>query len=62
MSNLFNDNVELRENTLKVLNQEWNTLAIDVQPKINEALAKAFQSILQHLWNNIPYDEFFETQ
>ncbi|XP_017064724.1 circadian clock-controlled protein daywake [Drosophila eugracilis] len=62
MSNLFNDNVELRESTLKVLNQEWNTLAVDVQPKINEACSKAFRSILQNLWNNIPYDEFFEDE
>ncbi|XP_016986434.1 circadian clock-controlled protein daywake [Drosophila rhopaloa] len=62
LSNLFNDNVELRESTLKVLNQEWNALAADVQPKINEACSKAFKSILQNLWNNIPYDEFFETE
>ncbi|KAH8388792.1 hypothetical protein KR200_004360 [Drosophila serrata] len=59
MSNLFNDNVELRESTLKVLNQEWNTLAVDIQPKINEASAIAMKSILQQLWNNIPYDSFF---
>ncbi|XP_016949393.1 circadian clock-controlled protein daywake [Drosophila biarmipes] len=59
MTNLFNDNVELRESTLKVLNQEWNTLAVDVQPKLNEACSKAFRSILQNLWKNIPYDEFF---
>ncbi|XP_016937198.2 circadian clock-controlled protein daywake isoform X1 [Drosophila suzukii] len=62
MTNLFNDNVELRESTLKVLNQEWNTLALDVQPKLNEACSKAFRSILQNLWKNIPYDEFFETE
>ncbi|KAH8303397.1 hypothetical protein KR059_009809, partial [Drosophila kikkawai] len=62
MSNLFDDNVELRESTLKVLNQEWNTLAIDVQPRINEASATAFKSMLQHLWNTIPYDSFFENQ
>ncbi|KAH8366657.1 hypothetical protein KR084_010917 [Drosophila pseudotakahashii] len=60
MTNLFNNNVELQESTLKVLNQEWNTLAVDVQPKINEACSKAFRSILQNLWKNIPYDEFFE--
>ncbi|KAH8235874.1 hypothetical protein KR032_009803, partial [Drosophila birchii] len=60
MSNLFNDNVELRESTLKVLNQEWDTLAIDVQPKINEASAAVFKPLLQHLLNDIPYDSFFE--
>ncbi|XP_017054499.1 circadian clock-controlled protein daywake [Drosophila ficusphila] len=62
LSNLFKDNVELRESTLKVLNQEWDTLALDVQPKINEAISKAFRSVLQSLWNNIPYDEFFEAE
>ncbi|KAI8033957.1 circadian clock-controlled protein daywake [Drosophila gunungcola] len=62
MTNLFNDNVDLRESTLKVLNQEWNALALDVQPKINEACSKVFRSIVQNLWNNIPYDEFFEAE
>eukprot|EP00099_Drosophila_melanogaster_P016365 NP_570016.1 uncharacterized protein Dmel_CG2650 [Drosophila melanogaster] len=62
LSNLFNDNKELRDSTLKVLNQEWSTLALDVQPKINEACAKAFSAIVQSLWANIPYDEFFEKE
>ncbi|XP_039500041.1 circadian clock-controlled protein daywake [Drosophila santomea] len=62
LSNLFDDNKDLRESTLKVLNQEWNTLALDVQPKINEACSKAFRAILQSLWANIPYDEFFEAE
>ncbi|XP_033172370.1 circadian clock-controlled protein [Drosophila mauritiana] len=62
LSNLFNDNKELRDSTLKVLNQEWSTLALDVQPKINEACSRAFRVIVQHLWANIPYDEFFEEE
>ncbi|EDW44013.1 circadian clock-controlled protein [Drosophila sechellia] len=62
LSNLFNDNKELRDSTLKVLNQEWNTLALDVQPKINEACSWAFRVIVQSLWANIPYDEFFEEE
>ncbi|KMZ07952.1 circadian clock-controlled protein daywake [Drosophila simulans] len=62
LSNLFNDNKELRDSTLKVLNQEWSTLALDVQPKINEACSRAFRVIVQSLWANIPYDEFFEEE
>ncbi|XP_017095070.2 circadian clock-controlled protein daywake [Drosophila bipectinata] len=62
MSNLFNDNVELRESTLKVLNQEWDALAADVQPAFNVACGRSFKNILQGLWNDIPYDEFFEDE
>ncbi|EDX16443.1 GD24605 [Drosophila simulans] len=62
LSNLFNDNKELRDSTLKVLNQEWSTLALDVQPKINEACSRAFRVIVQSLWVNIAYDEFFEEE
>ncbi|EDV45663.1 circadian clock-controlled protein [Drosophila erecta] len=62
LSNLFSDNKELRDSTLKVLNQEWDTLALDVQPRVNDACCKAFKSILQGLWANIPYDEFFEAE
>ncbi|XP_030378123.1 circadian clock-controlled protein [Scaptodrosophila lebanonensis] len=60
MSNLFNDNEELRETTLKTLNDQWDALSNDVQPKINEALDRVFKMSLQRLWDNIPYDEFFE--
>ncbi|KAH8329909.1 hypothetical protein KR067_007579, partial [Drosophila pandora] len=62
MSNLFNDNVELRDSTLKVLNQEWEALAADVQPAFNVACGRAFKNILQGLWNDIPYEEFFEDE
>ncbi|XP_068159071.1 circadian clock-controlled protein daywake [Drosophila tropicalis] len=60
MSNLFNDNVELRESTLKVLNDEWEALAADIQPRINEACDRVLKNALQRFWNDIPYDEFFE--
>ncbi|KAH8420573.1 hypothetical protein KR009_011536, partial [Drosophila setifemur] len=60
LNNLFSENTELRESTLRVLNQEWDALAADVQPAINEACGRTFRAILQSLWQDIPYDEFFE--
>ncbi|KAH8240543.1 hypothetical protein KR038_008194, partial [Drosophila bunnanda] len=60
MSNLFNDNVELRESTLKVLNENWRTLAVDIQPKVTDATAVVFRSVLQNLFNSVPYDSFFK--
>ncbi|XP_001354547.2 circadian clock-controlled protein [Drosophila pseudoobscura] len=62
LSNLFSDNRELRESTLKVLNDEWDALAADIQPKINEACDRSFRAILQHLWDNIPYEKFFDSE
>ncbi|XP_022219758.2 circadian clock-controlled protein daywake [Drosophila obscura] len=61
LSNLFSDNREVRESTLKVLNEEWDALAADIQPKINEACDRSFRAILQSLWDNISYEEFFDT-
>ncbi|ALC49899.1 CG2650 [Drosophila busckii] len=62
MTNLFDDNVELRESTLKVLNDEWQALLIDVQPKVLEACDRVFKVVLQKLWHEIPYDQFFENE
>ncbi|EDW05829.2 circadian clock-controlled protein daywake [Drosophila mojavensis] len=59
MSNLFDDNVELRDSTLKVLNDEWSALSADIQPKILEAADRAYRTVLQMLFDKIPYDEFF---
>lgn len=60
MSNLFNDNVELRESTLKVLNSEWDTLSADIQPRIMEAADRVFRRTLQKFWDIMPYEQFFE--
>lgn len=59
MSNLFNDNVELRDSTLKVLNDEWSALSKDIQPKLLEAADRAYSAALQKFWDKLPYDEFF---
>lgn len=62
MSNLFNDNVELRESTLKVLNSEWGTLSADIQPRIMEAADRVFRRTLQKFFDIMPYEEFFEQE
>lgn len=62
MSNLFNDNVELRESTLKVLNSEWGTLSADIQPRIMEAADRVFRRTLQKFWDIMPYEQFFEQE
>ncbi|TDG41838.1 hypothetical protein AWZ03_011728 [Drosophila navojoa] len=59
MSNLFDDNADLRDSTLKVLNDEWSALSADIQPKILEAADRACRTVLQMLFDKIPYDEFF---
>ncbi|KAH8396279.1 hypothetical protein KR222_007226, partial [Zaprionus bogoriensis] len=62
MSNLFNDNVELRESTMKVLNSEWGALSADIQPSIMEAADRVFRQTLQKFWDAVPYEEFFEQE
>ncbi|EDW62291.1 circadian clock-controlled protein daywake [Drosophila virilis] len=60
LTNLFNDNAELRDSTLKVLNDEWDALSADIQPKITEASDRFLSVALQKLLDTLPYDEFFK--
>lgn len=55
-TNLFNGDEELSKSTLKVLNDEWDTLSVDVEPKLTQAADRAFKKFAQKIWDVIPYD------
>lgn len=59
LTNLFKNNEELSQSTLKILNQEWETLEHAFRPKIMTALSDMFREIVQSILDTIPYDEFY---
>ena len=56
---LFNGNKELGENANKFFNENANDIIAELKPSIFESLAVIFQSVLNNLFTNIPYDELF---
>lgn len=59
LTNLFKNNEELSRSTLKVLNEEWDTLEHAFRPKIMIALSNMFREIVQSILDTIPFDELY---
>lgn len=59
MTNLFKNNEELGQSTLKVLNDEWETLDQAVRPKIMSAISDLFRKVVQSVLDTIPFDDMY---
>ncbi|XP_062138698.1 circadian clock-controlled protein daywake-like [Drosophila sulfurigaster albostrigata] len=59
MSNSTNINPALADSMLSVLNNDWEALSADIQPRITEAYDRSIKRIIESLWNAVPYDDFF---
>ena len=59
-TNLFNGNVQLGDALNKFINDNWKDIINDLKPAMAESLGAIYKSLLDNMFSNIPYDEFFE--
>ncbi|KAL7042740.1 hypothetical protein ACKWTF_001266 [Chironomus riparius] len=59
-TNLFNGNVQLGDALNKFINENWKDILNDLKPAMADSLGSIYKSLLDNMFSNIPYDEFFE--
>jgi hypothetical protein len=58
-SNLFNGNKVLSETTNRFFNENWMQIHEELKPKLFEAIASIYESLINKVFAAIPYDEMF---
>ncbi|XP_070505512.1 protein takeout-like [Chironomus tepperi] len=59
-SNLFNGNAQLGDALNNFMNENWMDILNDLKPAMADSLGAVYKSLLNNMFSNIPYDEFFE--
>ncbi|KAG5681944.1 hypothetical protein PVAND_011345 [Polypedilum vanderplanki] len=59
-TNLFNGDKELGDNMNRFLNINWKILLDELKKPISSSFSILFKDLLNEMFNNIPYNEFFE--
>jgi hypothetical protein len=57
--NLFNGNKELTASTNEFFNTNWRDIMKEIKPAISKAVLNIFNSLVNNVFANIPYDEMF---
>jgi hypothetical protein len=57
--NLFNGNKELSDTTNEFFNSNWRDIMKELKPAISKAILEIYLSLINNVFNNIPYDEMF---
>jgi Haemolymph juvenile hormone binding protein (JHBP) len=58
-TNLFNGNKALSETTNRFFNENWKEIHNELRPRLFEAIATMYESLLNKVFGTIPYDELF---
>jgi len=59
MENLFTENTDMSIIINRVFNEHWLQLWNEWEPKLLDAFAEVFLSLIKDTFDRIPYDDFF---